>query len=109
MEICTYIVEGSLTHKDSMGTKETIGRGGVQFMVRKLCSKLSQTPRLPMVSFCSRERHVEINYQWPRIHRRAGARGRRPAAALRTASTTSTRPGRCDSCRRCPRPAEMET
>ena len=34
MEICTYIVEGSLTHKDSTGTRETIGRGGIQFMVR---------------------------------------------------------------------------
>ena len=32
MEIITYIVEGSLTHKDSMGTKETLGRGSVQFM-----------------------------------------------------------------------------
>lgn len=32
MEICTYIVEGSLTHKDSMGTEETLGRGAVQFM-----------------------------------------------------------------------------
>lgn len=32
MEIVTYIVEGSLTHKDSMGTSETLGRGAVQFM-----------------------------------------------------------------------------
>ena len=32
MEICTYIVEGSLTHADSMGTRETLGRGAVQFM-----------------------------------------------------------------------------
>ena len=32
MEICTYIVQGSLTHKDSMGTAETLGRGAVQFM-----------------------------------------------------------------------------
>eukprot|EP00240_Pyramimonas_obovata_P015601 CAMPEP_0118936394 /NCGR_PEP_ID=MMETSP1169-20130426/18693_1 /TAXON_ID=36882 /ORGANISM="Pyramimonas obovata, Strain CCMP722" /LENGTH=265 /DNA_ID=CAMNT_0006879635 /DNA_START=163 /DNA_END=960 /DNA_ORIENTATION=+ len=31
-EIATYIVEGSLTHQDSMGTKETLGRGSVQFM-----------------------------------------------------------------------------
>ena len=28
MEICTYIVEGSLTHKDSMGTSETLGQEG---------------------------------------------------------------------------------
>lgn len=33
MEICTYIVEGKLTHKDSMGSQESLGRGGVQFMV----------------------------------------------------------------------------
>jgi redox-sensitive bicupin YhaK (pirin superfamily) len=26
MEICTYIVQGSLAHKDSMGTKETLGK-----------------------------------------------------------------------------------
>jgi len=32
MEIMTYIVEGSLTHQDSMGTSETLGRGAVQFM-----------------------------------------------------------------------------
>jgi len=32
VEICTYVVEGKLTHKDSMGTAETLGRGAVQFM-----------------------------------------------------------------------------
>ncbi|KAL7533259.1 hypothetical protein ACHAXR_005130 [Thalassiosira sp. AJA248-18] len=32
MEIVTYIVQGKLTHKDSMGTSETLGRGSVQFM-----------------------------------------------------------------------------
>lgn len=32
MEIITYIVEGELTHQDSMGTKETLGRGSIQFM-----------------------------------------------------------------------------
>jgi len=32
MEICTYVVEGHLTHKDSMGTQETLGPGSVQFM-----------------------------------------------------------------------------
>jgi redox-sensitive bicupin YhaK (pirin superfamily) len=31
-EIVTYIVQGQLTHKDSMGTRETLGRGSVQFM-----------------------------------------------------------------------------
>jgi redox-sensitive bicupin YhaK (pirin superfamily) len=32
VEICTYIVHGHLTHKDSMGTAETLTRGAVQFM-----------------------------------------------------------------------------
>lgn len=32
VEICTYIVEGALTHKDSMGTAETLHRGDIQFM-----------------------------------------------------------------------------
>eukprot|EP01035_Chromulina_nebulosa_P019662 gene19662-25577_t len=32
MEICTYVVEGDLTHQDSMGTQETLTRGAVQFM-----------------------------------------------------------------------------
>lgn len=28
----SYVVEGELTHQDSMGTKETLGRGAIQFM-----------------------------------------------------------------------------
>jgi redox-sensitive bicupin YhaK (pirin superfamily) len=32
MEIVTYVLEGELTHKDSIGTSETLGRGAVQFM-----------------------------------------------------------------------------
>lgn len=32
MEICTYVVEGQLTHRDSMGTEETLSRGAIQFM-----------------------------------------------------------------------------
>ncbi|KAG6557294.1 hypothetical protein Mapa_001222 [Marchantia paleacea] len=32
MEIFTYVVDGKLTHKDSMGTAETLGRGSVQYM-----------------------------------------------------------------------------
>eukprot|EP00667_Euglena_gracilis_P012344 EG_transcript_12670 len=32
MEIVTYVVEGQLTHQDSMGQKETLGAGSVQFM-----------------------------------------------------------------------------
>lgn len=34
VEICTYIVEGHLTHKDSTGTEETLQRGAIQFMVK---------------------------------------------------------------------------
>ena len=32
MEIVTYIVHGELTHEDSMGNVETLGRGGLQYM-----------------------------------------------------------------------------
>jgi len=32
MEIVTYVVRGQLTHQDSMGQKETLPRGSVQFM-----------------------------------------------------------------------------
>lgn len=32
MEIVTYVVDGKLTHRDSMGTDESLGRGSVQFM-----------------------------------------------------------------------------
>jgi redox-sensitive bicupin YhaK (pirin superfamily) len=31
-EICTYVVNGALTHADSMGTDETITDGAIQFM-----------------------------------------------------------------------------
>jgi redox-sensitive bicupin YhaK (pirin superfamily) len=31
-EIATYIVSGELTHQDSIGSQETLGRGSVQFM-----------------------------------------------------------------------------
>lgn len=32
VEIVTYVVEGVLTHQDSTGTRESLGRGSVQFM-----------------------------------------------------------------------------
>ena len=32
MEIITYIIRGELTHQDSMGNKEHLGRGAVQYM-----------------------------------------------------------------------------
>jgi quercetin 2,3-dioxygenase len=37
-EICTYVVRGHLTHKDSMGTEETIHKGAIQFMVGAFAS-----------------------------------------------------------------------
>jgi redox-sensitive bicupin YhaK (pirin superfamily) len=39
VEICTYVVDGKLTHKDSMGTEETLERGAIQFMVLKFLKK----------------------------------------------------------------------
>mmetsp|Transcript_17814 Transcript_17814/g.41683 ORF Transcript_17814/g.41683 Transcript_17814/m.41683 type:complete len:303 (-) Transcript_17814:122-1030(-) len=32
MEIVTYVVDGELSHEDTMGTNESLGRGSVQFM-----------------------------------------------------------------------------
>lgn len=32
MEIISYIIDGELTHQDSMGSKNTLGRGQVQYM-----------------------------------------------------------------------------
>ncbi len=32
MEIVSYIVDGELTHQDSRGNQETLGRGSVQYM-----------------------------------------------------------------------------
>jgi len=32
MEILTYVVDGNLTHKDSLGNEGTLGRGEVQYM-----------------------------------------------------------------------------
>ena len=32
MEIISYVISGELTHEDSMGNRESLGRGGVQYM-----------------------------------------------------------------------------
>ncbi|MGB6018819.1 MAG: pirin family protein [Sulfurimonadaceae bacterium] len=32
MEIISYVIRGELTHKDSMGNRESLGRGAVQYM-----------------------------------------------------------------------------
>jgi hypothetical protein len=31
-EIFSYVVKGELSHQDSMGNKESLGRGGVQYL-----------------------------------------------------------------------------
>ena len=47
VEICTYVVGGHLTHKDSMGTEEeeTLSRGAVQFMTAGCASSNISTNR----------------------------------------------------------------
>jgi redox-sensitive bicupin YhaK (pirin superfamily) len=53
VEICTYVVEGFLSHKDSMGTEETLGRGAVQFMVNKhVIYRLTHTITLRSILDC---------------------------------------------------------
>ncbi len=32
MEIITYVIKGELTHEDSMGNKESLGRGSIQYL-----------------------------------------------------------------------------
>ncbi len=32
MEIITYVIRGELTHQDSMGNKESLGRGSIQYL-----------------------------------------------------------------------------
>jgi len=32
MEIITYVIKGALTHQDSMGNKESVGRGSIQYL-----------------------------------------------------------------------------
>eukprot|EP00419_Tripos_fusus_P023665 CAMPEP_0172699132 /NCGR_PEP_ID=MMETSP1074-20121228/29967_1 /TAXON_ID=2916 /ORGANISM="Ceratium fusus, Strain PA161109" /LENGTH=285 /DNA_ID=CAMNT_0013520285 /DNA_START=9 /DNA_END=866 /DNA_ORIENTATION=+ len=51
MEIVTFIVDGQLTHKDSTGTEETIGRGSIQFMTAGTGIRHSEhnlQPRTPL-------------------------------------------------------------
>jgi redox-sensitive bicupin YhaK (pirin superfamily) len=50
VEICTYVVSGKLTHQDSMGTEETLGRGAIQFMVS--CSRVMQNCELCIIARC---------------------------------------------------------
>ena len=69
VEICTYIVQGDLTHKDSMGTAETLLRGGIQFMtagsgVTHSEHNLSKTAPLRFIQIwlSTRQRGLKPNY-----------------------------------------------
>ena len=46
-EICTYVINGSLTHQDSMGTEETISSGAIQFMTAGSGVRHSEHNRSP--------------------------------------------------------------
>jgi len=67
-EICTYVIQGALTHKDSMGTAETLGRGAIQFMtagrgVRHSEHNLGQEPlRFIQMWLTPRQRGLPPNY-----------------------------------------------
>ncbi|EDQ84431.1 uncharacterized protein MONBRDRAFT_34691 [Monosiga brevicollis MX1] len=69
MEICTYIVSGDLTHQDSMGTRETLGPRGIQFMtagtgVRHSEFNTDDTHPLRFIQMwmVPRSRNLEPNY-----------------------------------------------
>jgi redox-sensitive bicupin YhaK (pirin superfamily) len=69
MEICTYVIEGELTHRDSMGTSETLGRGSIQFMtagtgVRHSEFNLSKDKPLRFIQMWlqPRAQHLPPNY-----------------------------------------------
>ena len=68
MEIVTYIVSGNLTHKDSIGTKETLGRGSIQFMtagsgIRHSEENNGDTPlRFIQTWITPRRGHLKPNY-----------------------------------------------
>jgi len=67
-EICTYVVKGELTHKDSMGTAETLSDGAIQFMtagrgVRHSEHNLSGKPlRFIQMWLTPRRRGLPSNY-----------------------------------------------
>jgi len=54
MEILSYILTGELTHQDSMGSKESLGRGCVQFMSAGsgvMHSEVNESPSEPVHFF----------------------------------------------------------
>lgn len=101
MEIVTYIVEGELTHQDSMGTAETLGRGAVQFMtagtgVRHSEHNLSPEKPLRFIQMwiMPKQRGLKPNYgsavgedaarhnKWAHVVGAAGAPGAQPPVAI---------------------------
>mmetsp|Transcript_47367 Transcript_47367/g.87034 ORF Transcript_47367/g.87034 Transcript_47367/m.87034 type:complete len:322 (-) Transcript_47367:209-1174(-) len=69
MEIITFVVQGALTHQDSMGTSETLGRGSVQFMTAGTGVRHSEhnlQPKTPLRFIQSwvvpRQRGLKPNY-----------------------------------------------
>ncbi len=68
VEICTYVVEGELTHQDSMGTAETLGRGAIQFMTagtgvshQEHNRHLSNPLRFIQIWINTRTRNLKVN------------------------------------------------
>jgi len=68
MEIITYIVHGELTHQDSTGVTESLGRGSIQFMsagtgIRHSEHNHGETPlRFVQVWISPRKRGIPPNY-----------------------------------------------
>ncbi len=68
MEIVSYLVDGALTHGDSMGNKETITRGEVQYMsagtgvMHSEINEGAETVRLLQIWFIPNENGLKPNY-----------------------------------------------
>lgn len=62
MEIVTFVVDGSLTHKDNMGTQETIGRG-MTFILLQLSFQFhfNITGSIQFMTAGTGVRHSEFN------------------------------------------------
>ena len=68
MEIISYVVNGELTHGDSMGNKNTIGRGDIQYMSAGTGIQHSEynhgqeTARLLQIWICPEEKGLKPAY-----------------------------------------------
>lgn len=60
MEIVTFVVDGLLTHKDSMGTQETIGRGVIT-VIFLLCNFSNRVGSIQFMTAGTGIRHSEAN------------------------------------------------